>query len=108
MLDFLFRIHLYIVRDQARQQQILTKFLRRFRSKDLEELQGILFKQQLEFNNLMINKENNVLFENKTQDEDQFFGRNQYMVPVFVKNNLIKLEKLGKFLYKMLIETIYW
>ncbi len=62
----------------------------------LEELQGILFKQQLEFNNLMINKENNVLFENKTQDEDQFFGRNQYMVPVFVKNNLIKAGEIRK------------
>ena len=33
-VGFSFRIHLYIVRDQARQQQILTKFLRRFRSKD--------------------------------------------------------------------------
>ena len=62
----------------------------------LEELQSILFKQQLEFNHLMINKESNVLFENKTQDEDQFFGRNQYMVPVFVKNSLIKAGEIRK------------
>ena len=62
----------------------------------LEELQGILFKQQQEFNNLMINTENNVLFENRTQDEEQFFGRNQYMVPVFVKNNLIKAGEIKK------------
>ena len=64
--------------------------------KRLEELQSILFKQQLEFNHYMINKENNVLFENKTQDEEQFFGRNQYMVPVFVKNNLIKAGEIKK------------
>ena len=57
---------------------------------------GLLFKQQLEFNYFMVNKENNVLFENKTQDKEQF-GRNQYMVPVFVKNHLIKLVKLRKF-----------
>ncbi|MAK12728.1 MAG: tRNA (N6-isopentenyl adenosine(37)-C2)-methylthiotransferase MiaB [Candidatus Pelagibacter sp.] len=64
--------------------------------KRLEEVQGILFKQQLEFNNYMVNKENNVLFENKTQDQEQFFGRNQYMVPVFVKNNLIKAGEIKK------------
>ena len=62
----------------------------------LEELQSVLFKQQLEFNHLMINKENNVLFENKTQNKEQFFGRNQYMVPVFVKNDLIKAGEIKK------------
>ena len=64
--------------------------------KRLEELQAILFKQQLEFHHLMVNKENNVLFENKTQDKEQFFGRNQYMVPVFVKNDLIKAGEIKK------------
>ena len=64
--------------------------------KRLEELQSILFKQQLEFNHLMVNKENNVLFENKTKDKEQFFGRNQYMVPVFVKNHLIKAGEIKK------------
>ena len=64
--------------------------------KRLEQLQTILFQQQLEFNNLMVNKENNVLFENKTQDKEQFFGRNQYMVPVFVKNDLIKAGEIKK------------
>ena len=62
----------------------------------MEELQAILFKQQLEFHHLMVNKENNVLFENKTQDKEQFFGRNQYMVPVFVKNDLIKAGEIKK------------
>ena len=40
--------------------------------KRLEELQGLLFKQQIEFNHSMINHENSVLFENKTQNEEQF------------------------------------
>ena len=64
--------------------------------KRLEELQAVLLKQQLEFNHLMVNKENNVLFENKTQNKEQFFGRNQYMVPVFVKNDLIKAGEIKK------------
>ncbi len=64
--------------------------------KRLEELQGILFKQQIDFNQSMINNENIVLFENKTQDEEQFFGRNQYMVPVFIKNNTIKAGEIKK------------
>ncbi len=64
--------------------------------KRLEELQSILFKQQQEFNHFMVNKENNVLFENKTQDKEQFFGRNQYMVPVFVKNDLIRAGEIKK------------
>jgi len=64
--------------------------------KRLEELQGLLFKQQIEFNHSMINHENSVLFENKTQNEEQFFGRNQYMTPVFIKNTVIKAGEIKK------------
>ena len=64
--------------------------------KRLEELQGLLFKQQVEFNHSMINHENVVLFENKTQNEEQFFGRNQYMTPVFIKNSTIKAGEIKK------------
>ncbi len=74
----------------------LEEISKEITKKRLEELQAILFKQQLEFNHLMINKENSVLFENKTQDREQFFGRNQYMVPVFVKNDLIKAGEIKK------------
>jgi tRNA-2-methylthio-N6-dimethylallyladenosine synthase len=66
--------------------------------KRLEEIQGILFKQQVEFNHSMVSKENTVLFENRTTQGDQFFGRNQYMTPVFVKNDLISAGEIKKIL----------
>ena len=66
--------------------------------KRLEEIQGILFKQQVEFNHSMVSKENTVLFENQTTQGDQFFGRNQYMTPVFVKNDLISAGEIKKIL----------
>ena len=66
--------------------------------KRLEEIQGILFKQQVEFNHSMVSKENTVLFENRTIQGDQFFGRNQYMTPVFVKNDLISAGEIKKIL----------
>ena len=64
--------------------------------KRLQQLQGLLFKQQIDFNQSMINNENIVLFENKTQNDEQFFGRNQYMVPVFIKNKSIKAGEIKK------------
>ena len=62
----------------------------------LEQLQGILFKQQIEFNHSMVNKENIVLFENRTKDSRQFFGRNEYMTPVFIENTLINTGEIKK------------
>ena len=74
----------------------LSKVNDKVSQKRLEELQGLLFKQQVEFNHSMINHENVVLFENKTQNEEQFFGRNQYMTPVFIKNSTIKAGEIKK------------
>ena len=74
----------------------LSKVNDKVSQKRLEQLQGLLFKQQLEFNHSMINHENVVLFENKTQNEEQFFGRNQYMTPVFIKNSTIKAGEIKK------------
>src|SRR5210317_245026 len=62
----------------------------------LEQLQGILFKQQIEFNHSMVNKENIVLFENRTKDSRQFFGRNEYMTPVFIENTIINTGEIKK------------
>lgn len=64
--------------------------------KRLEELQGLLFKQQVEFNNSQVSKNNLVLFENKTKDGNQFFGRNQYMTPVFVKDESVSSGEIRK------------
>ena len=74
----------------------LSKVNDKVSQKRLEQLQGLLFKQQLEFNHSMINHENVVLFENKTQNEEQFFGRNQYMTPVFINNSTIKAGEIKK------------
>jgi tRNA-2-methylthio-N6-dimethylallyladenosine synthase len=74
----------------------LSKVNDKVSQKRLEELQGLLFKQQVEFNHSMINHENVVLFENKTQNEEQFFGRNQYMTPVFINNSTIKAGEIKK------------
>jgi len=74
----------------------LSKVNDKISQKRLEELQGLLFKQQVEFNHSMINHENVVLFENKTQNEEQFFGRNQYMTPVFINNSTIKAGEIKK------------
>ena len=64
--------------------------------KRLDELQSLLFQQQLDFNHSMVDSENLVLFENKTENGEQFFGRNQYMTPVFVKNLSIKAGEVKK------------
>ena len=44
----------------------------------------------------MISKNSEVLFENKTKDGKQFFGRNQYMTPVFVKNLTVSPGEIKK------------
>ena len=44
----------------------------------------------------MVNKENIVLFENRTKDSRQFFRRNEYMTPVFIENTLINTGEIKK------------
>ena len=53
----------------------------------LEILQNKLFDLQIKHNESKINKENKVLLENLTSKGDQFFGRNEYMQPVFVEGS---------------------
>ena len=53
----------------------------------LEILQNKLFDLQIKHNESKINKENKVLLENLTSKGDQFFGRNEYMQPVFVQGS---------------------
>jgi len=53
----------------------------------LEVLQNKLFDLQLKYHESEINKKNKVLLENLTSRGEQFFGRNQYMQPVFVNGS---------------------
>ena len=55
--------------------------------KRLEKLQQLLFDLQLKSNESKINKKTKVLIENMTSTKNQFFGRNEYMQPVFINAN---------------------
>ena len=55
--------------------------------KRLEKLQQILFDLQLKSNASKINQKTKVLIENMTSTANQFFGRNEYMQPVFINAN---------------------
>ena len=55
--------------------------------KRLEKLQQVLFDLQLKSNASKINQKTKVLIENMTSTVNQFFGRNEYMQPVFINAN---------------------
>ena len=60
----------------------------------LERLQRYQLDLQLKFNKSKINKSTKVLVENKTKKRDQFFGRNEYMQPVFIDSNRCDLGNI--------------
>ena len=52
-------------------------------SKDrLKEIQNILEKIQIKYNQSYLNKECEVLFENKMENQEKYFGRTKFMTPV--------------------------
>jgi tRNA-2-methylthio-N6-dimethylallyladenosine synthase len=53
----------------------------------LEKLQNKLFDLQRKFNDSKVNSKTKVLVENITKKGNQFFGRNEYMQPVFIEGN---------------------
>ena len=53
----------------------------------LETLQNKLFDLQRKFNDSKVNSKTRVLVENITKKGNQFFGRNEYMQPVFIEGN---------------------
>ena len=61
--------------------------------KRLEILQNELFRNQIEMNKSLENKEINVLVENFTEDKNQLFGRSDYMTSVIFDG---KKEDIGK------------
>ena len=68
-------------------------------SKDrLIELQSYLFKNQVDHNKSLENKEIDVLVENKIQGQGKFFGRNEYFNSVIFsgdKNDIGKVVKIN-------------
>ena len=53
----------------------------------LEKVQEQLFKHQIMMNKSLENKEIEVLVENKTNENNNFFGRSEYMTPVIFDGN---------------------
>ena len=75
------------------------KELNHFITKDrLIELQSYLFKNQIDHNKSLENKEIDVLVENKIKDQNKYFGRNEYFNPVIFscnKNDIGKIVKVN-------------
>ncbi len=61
----------------------------------LEEVQNLLFKNQININKSYENKTLNILAENLTKDKKQIFGRSEYMTPVIFDG---QMEDIGKIL----------
>ena len=57
----------------------LKEIERNISLKRLEEIQKILFDNQIQMNRSLENQEINVLVENKTEESSMFFGRSEYM-----------------------------
>ena len=59
----------------------------------LEDVQNLLFENQMNMNKSLENKVLNVLVENLTEDQTQVFGRSEYMTPVIFNG---KKSDIGK------------
>ena len=53
----------------------------------LEKIQNLLFENQIKINKLLEKKEIDVLVENKTNENNKFFGRSEYMTSVIFDGN---------------------
>ncbi len=64
----------------------------------LVELQSNLFKNQINHNKSLINKNIDVLIENKIEKQNKYFGRNEYLNPVILdgdKNDIGKIVRVN-------------
>ena len=64
--------------------------------KRLENIQNLLFKNQLRVNKSLENKNLNVLVENLTEDKTQVFGRSEHMTSVIFSGNKSDIGKIVK------------
>jgi len=56
----------------------LSQVNEKFSKKRLIELQSLLFQNQIDHNKSLENKKISVLVENRIEDQNKFFGRNEY------------------------------
>ncbi len=64
--------------------------------KRLTEFQKVAEKIKTEYRNNLINKISTVLFENKTKNENTYFGRDEYFNSVIVKSEINLIGKIKK------------
>ena len=64
--------------------------------KDLKKLQSILENIQIENNKSYLNQYCEVLVENKLTNQEKYFGRTKYMIPVIFDANNCKPGELIK------------
>ena len=62
--------------------------------KRLEEVQNLLFENQMRMNKSLENKHLNVLVENFTEDKTKVFGRSEYMTSVILNGNKSDIGKI--------------
>ena len=62
----------------------------------MENLEKILFKNQIEMNKSLENKIINVLVENRTDDKIKLFGRSEYMTSVIFSGSDDLIGKIVK------------
>jgi len=62
----------------------------------LIELQSYLFQNQIDHNKSLENKQIDVLVENKTKNQNKYFGRNEFFNPVIFDGNKNDIGKLVK------------
>ena len=60
----------------------------------LRKLQNLLDNLQFENNKRYLDKNSEVLIENKLDNQEQFFGRNKYMIPVILESDNCKVGDL--------------
>ena len=62
--------------------------------KRLEEVQNLLFENQVKMNKSLENRHLKVLVENLTEDKTQVFGRSEYMTSVIFDGNKSDIGKI--------------
>ena len=69
--------------------------------------QNVAEQIKTKYRETLINKISNVLFENKTKNENKYFGRDEYSNSVIVKSNKNLVGKLKKLELTMEITIHY-
>ncbi len=76
------------------------------------EFQNLANKIKINYKKSLLGKKAVVLFENKTKEQNMYFGRDEYLNPVIVKSDLdlkgkIKIVKINSYNSNTLFGDLY-